>query len=272
MAVLPLSLSALSPRGRPASLDTHSRVIARAMRCHVEAASFSSLAELKDFVRREGDPPMHIFFTHTLCPYAERAWLAFEELPEKSAALVHVDLSNKPPWFDEVSPRGLVPTVLYDGVVHIESLDILQWLLGDTVRSPSSISEFIGVCLDACGGNAGSWRVGSSVSQRQIDALERALECVITPDMRLVEKLAIYPFIYRTMAVLKVAYGVEVGSMCDGNVGEWIEEMMRRPSCMATSADLERFGKAMKDGGLDFFDYRTTAIFEFHSRQTRRPT
>ena len=232
------------------------------MLCHVEASSFASLAELKHAVRE----PAYIFFTHTLCPYAERAWLAFEELPQTSAALVHVDLSNKPPWFREVSPRGLVPTVLHDGKVHIESMDILQWLLGDTVRSPSSISECIGICLDACGGNAGSWRVGSSISQQQVDALEQALDRILTPDMRLVEKLAIYPFLYRTMVVLKVAYGVDIGSLCNGKVGTWMEEMMGRHSCTVTSANPDRFGKAMKDDGLDFFDYRTTAMFEFHDK------
>ncbi len=244
---------------RSASHDT--RFVAPAMKYHVEASSFESLAELQQTLGEA----RHLFFAHTLCPYAERVWLAFEETG-KEAALVHVDLSKKPAWFREVSPNMLVPTVLHDGKVHVESMDILQWLLNDTVRSTSTISECVAACLDACGGNAGSWRVGSSISQRQVDALEHALKRTLSPDMRLVEKLAVYPFIYRTMAVLTVAYGVDIRTLCGGAVGDWIQEMTRRPSCMATSANPERFGKAMRDHGLDFFDYRTTSIFEYHSQ------
>ncbi len=244
------------------------------MLCHVEASSFVSLAELEAHLNETIRAPQYVLFAHTLCPYAERAWLALEELqntPANSAALVHVDLSNKPPWFGEVSPRGLVPTVLHDGEIHMESMHILQWLLGDTVRSTSGISECVGACLVACGGNAGSWRVGSSISQQQVEALERALERTLIPDMRLVEKLAVYPFIYRTMVVLRVAYGVDIGPLCHGKVGNWMEEMMHRPSCTATSANPERFGKAMKDSGLDFFDRTHTAMFEFHDGHMNFP-
>ena len=159
---------------RSASHDT--RFVAPAMKYHVEASSFESLAELQQTLGEA----RHLFFAHTLCPYAERVWLAFEETG-KEAALVHVDLSKKPAWFREVSPNMLVPTVLHDGKVHVESMDILQWLLNDTVRSTSTISECVAACLDACGGNAGSWRVGSSISQRQVDALEHALKRTLSP-------------------------------------------------------------------------------------------
>lgn len=101
-------------------------------------------------------------------------------------------------------------------------------------------------------------------SVRQLDALERVLVRTLTDDMRLVEKLAVYPFIYRTMVVLKTAYGVDIGGLGDGKVGAWMDDMVHRQSCRTTSADLERFGQAMKAGGLDFFDYRRTSMFEFH--------
>ena len=40
----------------------------------------------------------------------------------------HVDLArqaNYEPWFLGINPRGLVPVLVHDGVVHIESNDIL---------------------------------------------------------------------------------------------------------------------------------------------------
>lgn len=42
--------------------------------------------------------------------------------------LVHVDLSEKPLWFNALG-SGLVPVVELDGIVHTESLDICRWLV-----------------------------------------------------------------------------------------------------------------------------------------------
>jgi len=108
---------------------------------------------------------------------------------------------------------------------------------------------------------------------RQLDSLEQVLVRTLSDEMRLVEKLAIYPFVYRTMAVLMTAYDVDICSLGDGKVGTWMNGMLRRPSCVTTSADVERFGMAMTDGGLDFFDYRRTTMFEFHPHMetTRSP-
>lgn len=68
-----------------------------------------------------------VAFLHTLCPYAERVWLA---LLEKGVPfhLVHIDLANKPAWYRRINPRGLVPAVQqHGGQVHVESADICRW-------------------------------------------------------------------------------------------------------------------------------------------------
>lgn len=70
-----------------------------------------------------------ILYAHTLCPYAERAWLALLE-KQVPFQLVHVDLSSKPAWFRRVNPRGLVPAVQHGGEVLVESADICRWLDG----------------------------------------------------------------------------------------------------------------------------------------------
>jgi glutathione S-transferase len=39
---------------------------------------------------------------------------------------VHVDLSNKPKWYKNVNPRGLVPAVTWGDSTLLESLDICK--------------------------------------------------------------------------------------------------------------------------------------------------
>ena len=68
------------------------------------------------------------FFTHSLCPYAHRTALALAEkgVPHKR---IHVDLSNKPRWYLDVNPRGLVPALeTADGAVLTESLDLVEFV------------------------------------------------------------------------------------------------------------------------------------------------
>lgn len=66
-----------------------------------------------------------VFYSHVLCPFAERVWLT---LLEKNVphTLVHVDLSAKPTWYKRLNPRGLVPCVAYKSEVIIESEDICR--------------------------------------------------------------------------------------------------------------------------------------------------
>ncbi len=49
--------------------------------------------------------------------------LAWESHPVDLAAQKHVS-----PWFLGINPRGVVPVLVHDGVVHVESNDILEYL------------------------------------------------------------------------------------------------------------------------------------------------
>jgi glutathione S-transferase len=62
-----------------------------------------------------------------LCPYAQRAAIA---LAEKSQPFerVYVDLSNKPEWFQAISPLGKVPLLAVGDDVVFESAVILEYL------------------------------------------------------------------------------------------------------------------------------------------------
>ncbi|MDG1495116.1 MAG: glutathione S-transferase family protein [Porticoccaceae bacterium] len=69
--------------------------------------------------------------SHSLCPYVQRAAIS---LIEKKVAFdrVYVDLSNKPAWFNALSPLGKVPVlqVENDGqkTALFESIAILEYL------------------------------------------------------------------------------------------------------------------------------------------------
>lgn len=66
-----------------------------------------------------------VFYTHVLCPFAERVWLTLLE-KQVEHELVHVDLSCKPAWYRGLNPRGLVPCVAYQNEIIIESEDICR--------------------------------------------------------------------------------------------------------------------------------------------------
>jgi len=59
----------------------------------------------------------------------------------------HCDIGaneNFTPWFMGINPRGLVPILVHDGDVHIESNDIIEyvdWTLGDGTLFPSDPAE-----------------------------------------------------------------------------------------------------------------------------------
>jgi hypothetical protein len=66
-----------------------------------------------------------MFYTHVLCPFAERVWLCLLE-KHVDHALVHIDLSSKPGWFYSLNSRGLVPCVAHKDDIVIESADICE--------------------------------------------------------------------------------------------------------------------------------------------------
>ena len=71
------------------------------------------------------------FFTADMCPYAQRCWIALEELGVPYER-VPIDLRDKPQWFlDDVNPRGKVPAVrdAASGLVVFESHVVNEFLV-----------------------------------------------------------------------------------------------------------------------------------------------
>ena len=250
----------------------------------VEAHEFCSFTECLDWCRsstRQDGEPLNIFFCHTLCPYAERVWLALLEEPcfRENFVLVHVDLSNKPRWYlEHIHPRGLVPSVCVDHGegpcdVHIESLDICKWILGtgnDTVGG--DVNALISASLDAMAGNGRYWGIGTSISKRQRDDFERACATVFDPSRKLsqLESICLFPFMYRAWVAMKSAYGIDILPMCSGRVGAWMKSMMSRQSTRITCAQEDVLAKAFQTHkSLDFFDYVSYSKFDLHPHLTR---
>ncbi|KAL4882524.1 thioredoxin-like protein [Aspergillus karnatakaensis] len=72
--------------------------------------------------------PKIILYTSHICPWAHRAHIALKELGLEYEEVI-IDL-NKPrePWYLEINPRGLVPTISYNGTIIPESAIVTQLL------------------------------------------------------------------------------------------------------------------------------------------------
>ncbi|BDD55528.1 hypothetical protein MPDQ_007045 [Monascus purpureus] len=72
--------------------------------------------------------PKIILYTSHLCPWAHRAHIALKESGLEYEEVI-IDL-NKPrdPWYLEINPRGLVPSISYNGTILTESGIISQFI------------------------------------------------------------------------------------------------------------------------------------------------
>ncbi|KAJ5713029.1 uncharacterized protein N7483_010210 [Penicillium malachiteum] len=88
--------------------------------------------------------PKIILYTSRLCPWAHRAHIALNELGLEYEE-VTIDLNTpREPWYLEVNPRGLVPSLSYNGNVITESGIVAQFLSDahpSTLLPPSGPAE-----------------------------------------------------------------------------------------------------------------------------------
>jgi glutathione S-transferase len=72
---------------------------------------------------------LHVLhFTGSSCSQKLRIFLNLKAIPWRSHAIDLPGHENFQPWFLGINPRGLVPVLIDDGAVHIESNDIIQYL------------------------------------------------------------------------------------------------------------------------------------------------
>ncbi|MDJ0657889.1 MAG: glutathione S-transferase family protein [Crocosphaera sp.] len=89
----------------------------------------------------QGQKPAVVLYrdTNAWCPFCERVWLALEE-KQIPFAVELIDLSNKPKWYTDLVPTGLVPAVKIEGELVYESKSILL-KLEETFNTPALLPE-----------------------------------------------------------------------------------------------------------------------------------
>ena len=73
--------------------------------------------------------------TNAWCPFCERVWLALEE-KQIPFEVEFINLTDKPQWYKDMVPTGLVPAVKIEGELVYESKDILLALENKFDRFP----------------------------------------------------------------------------------------------------------------------------------------
>ena len=69
-----------------------------------------------------------LHFMGSSCSQKLRTFLNLKKIPWVSHPIDLPSYENMQPWFLGINPRGLVPVLIDDGAVHIESNDIIQYL------------------------------------------------------------------------------------------------------------------------------------------------
>ena len=69
-----------------------------------------------------------LHFVGSSCSQKVRIFLNLKGIPWESHPIDLPGNENFRPWFLGINPRGLVPVLVHDGAVHIESNDIIQYL------------------------------------------------------------------------------------------------------------------------------------------------
>ncbi|EMD93292.1 hypothetical protein COCC4DRAFT_132599 [Bipolaris maydis ATCC 48331] len=81
-----------------------------------------------------GNAPKITLYTNHRCPYAHRAHIVLKELGLPYEEVI-IDLDNpREPWYLEINPRGLVPTINFNGEIVTESA-IVSTFLADAYPS-----------------------------------------------------------------------------------------------------------------------------------------
>ncbi len=201
------------------------------------------------------------FITAEVCPFAQRTHLA---LKEKGLAYKHteVDLSNKPAWFEKVSPYSKVPVLKVGDEVIYESAIINEYI-EETYPEPAMMPDD-----PACRAQARAWI--DFANTRMVGAFYAVLSAKdaaarteagdkLTGHFRTIEdgmaRLGADPYwLGGTVSLVDVAYyphferlgalthyrGIGVPDDCP-RLAAWQAAMRERPSVKATEHGLDYY-------------------------------
>ena len=80
-----------------------------------------------------------LHFWSSSCSQKVRVLLREKGVPYESHPIDLARQKHVSPWYLGINPRGVVPTLVHDGVVHVESNDILEYLDSEV---PSDVAPF----------------------------------------------------------------------------------------------------------------------------------
>ena len=231
-----------------------------------------------------------IFFTHGLCPYAQRVALTlnWKGIDHK---VYELDLSNKPSWYRQRLGTSLVPAIEIDGTPHCESLDIVKLcdkqyaspehkpLMPSDSEKAKAVDALVSFAsrLESAGWNllGGAWNFPSKGGQPSastvknwaaaVDVLTASLDkwggpylVGNTPTMA---DAALAPFLARfELSALQCRGGYDVRAESP-KLGEYLSTLDADASWQKTYPDRKKFGDAIaRFGSLDYFDYHSCSL------------
>ena len=222
---------------------------------HPSSAPISS--HLQNLNQDEKPPILLYRDTNYWCPFCERIWFALEEL-KIPFEIEFIDLANKPKWYLEMIPTGLVPAVKIGEKVIYESKDILlaieenfesSLLPEDPEEKKVALAE-IEACEKNSLGIAGyEFTRGKSFNKEKQDVSLSELQAVFETKLNDIETLlAKYPgpYFMRDFSLVDIMYSSSlsrfaanlpifrgyhlIGNDRYPNINRWFEAIEQRPA------------------------------------------
>ena len=216
------------------------------------------------------------FFTADMCPYAQRCWIALEELGVPYER-VPIDLRDKPQWFlDGVNPRGKVPAVRDEasGLVVFESHVVNEFLVerfgaeraaGAALMPPAALDRArVRLWNEHLDSQLAPAHFTLLMNKNATDepakraALDAALQHyedhLVGPYLcgeafTLAECVAA-PWVERMSAMLPLWRNIDFTALCERHgltkVAAWSDAVLERPSVQTTSAGTEEMARAAR--------------------------
>ena len=236
-----------------------------------------------DAMRAPANGAQITFFTHGLCPYAQRVALALN-LKGLAHELIEIDLSNKPSWYEQRLGTSLVPAIELDGSPFTESLDICRLVDDRFTEAPALLPKdkelrkavealiMHGPRLESAGWRllGGSWSFPRK--SRPSDAVRRGWEGAVDTlttsvrqhggpflvgDSPTLADVALAPFIARFELAASVCCSYDT----TGELREYLDALEALDAWRATFPERDAFGRAIsRYGSLDYFDFHTATL------------
>jgi glutathione S-transferase len=224
-------------------------------------------AKLRLFDAKSEDEVRVTFFRDTAawCPYCQKVWLLLEEkrIPYKISKINMRSYGDKPAWYLEKVPNGLLPAIEIDGQFMTDSLPIMQVLdasfadEGTPMMVPPEgperdrASKLLGLERELFG----AWcsltfqpgkgmmdrneRVFMGTLQRVDDALgETSGPWFLDGDYPTLVDLQYVSHVERMLASVLYWKGIQMrGTGTFANIDQWLAAFEKRPSYLATKSD-----------------------------------